>query len=119
LAFFFDLGEEILGGIMDMSGDAIRDSKSLIRTRGRDFALKSSGSAFLAFILVSFIPYLAGWLRSSYLILVCVIDSTIVFYYVQLWKIHSSDDGRSIIRKLYLITTTFILVAVWMRITNF
>jgi geranylgeranylglycerol-phosphate geranylgeranyltransferase len=80
LAFFFDLGEEILGGIMDVSGDGIRGSRSLIRTRGRDFALKSSGLAFLAFILVSFIPYLAEWLGSSYLVLICVIDFTIIYY---------------------------------------
>ncbi len=118
LAFFFDLGEEILGGIMDVSGDAIRGSRSLIRTRGRDFALKASGLAFLAFILITFIPYLAGYLSSSYLALICVIDLIIMFYYVRLWKIHSPDEGRSIIRNLYLITTTFILVVVWMRIAN-
>jgi len=118
LAFFFDLGEEILGGIMDVSGDGIRGSRSLIRTRGRDFALKSSGLAFLAFILVSFIPYLAEWLGSSYLVLICVIDFTIIYYYSRLWKIHSPDEGRSIIRNLYLITTTFILAVVWMRIAN-
>lgn len=118
LAFFFDLAEEILGGIMDVSGDAIRDSKSLIRTRGRDFALKSSGLAFLAFILVSFIPHLVGWLGSGYLVLICATDLTIIFYYARLWKIHSPEEGRAIIRKLYLITTTFILVVVWMRIAN-
>jgi len=118
LAFFFDLGEEILGGIMDVSGDAIRDSRSLIRTRGRDFALKCSGLAFLAFILVSFIPYLTGWMKSSYLVLICVVDLAVIFYYARLWKIHSPDEGRSITRKLYLITTAFILVVVWMRIAN-
>jgi geranylgeranylglycerol-phosphate geranylgeranyltransferase len=118
LAFFFDLAEEILGGIMDVSGDAIRDSKSLIRTRGRDFALKSAGLAFLAFILVSFIPYLTGWMKSSYLVLICVVDLAIIFYYARLWKIHSPEEGRSIIRMLYMITTPFILVVVWMRIAN-
>jgi len=40
LAFFFDLGEETLGGIMDVSGDGVRGSRSLIRIKGRDFALK-------------------------------------------------------------------------------
>lgn len=118
LAFFFDLGEEILGGIMDVSGDAIRDSRSLIRTKGRDFALKSAGLAFLAFILVSFIPYLTGWMKSSYLVLTCAVDFAIIFYYASLCKIHSPDEGRSITRKLYLITTAFIIVVVWMRIAN-
>ena len=118
LAFFFDLGEEILGGIMDVSGDSIRGSQSLILTRGRDFALKSSGVAFLAFIFVSFIPYLAEWLGSSYLFLACLIDSIIVFYYTRLWKIQSPEEGRSIIRILYLTTTIFILVVVWVRIAN-
>jgi geranylgeranylglycerol-phosphate geranylgeranyltransferase len=118
LAFFFDLGEEILGGIMDVSGDEIRGSRSLIRTRGRDFALKSSGLAFSAFILLSLIPYLAGWLGSSYLVLTCLIDFSIIFYYSRLWKIHSEEEGRSIIRILYLITTTFVLAVVWMRYAN-
>lgn len=115
LAFFFDLGEEILGGIMDVSGDGIRGSRSLIRTRGRDFALKSSGLAFSAFILLSLIPYLAGWLGSSYLVLTGLIDIIIIYYYSRLWKIHSEEEGRSIIRILYLITTTFVLAVVWMR----
>ncbi len=118
LAFFFDLGEEILGGIMDVRGDAIRGSRSLIRTRGRDFALKSAGVAFSAFILISFAPYLKGFLGSSYLVLASVIDLNIIFYYARLWKIRSPEEGRAIIRNLYLITTAFIFVVVWMRIAS-
>jgi len=80
LAFFFDLGEEILRGIMDVRGDAIRGSRSLIRTRGRDFALKSAGVAFSAFILISFAPYLTGLMGWSYLAIAAVIDLTIIYY---------------------------------------
>ena len=69
LAFLFDLGEEIAGGAMDIEGDKLRHARSLAILKGRNFALRVSGLLFAAFVSLSFLPFLAGWLGNLYLAL--------------------------------------------------
>ncbi len=62
LAFIFDLGEEIINGVLDAEGDKKRNSRSIALTKGRRYALALAGLLFATFISISYIPYLAGWL---------------------------------------------------------
>ena len=59
-AFLVDFGEEIAGDAMDIEGDKKRASKSLAIMRGKDMALRISGTVFFILVLISFIPYILG-----------------------------------------------------------
>ncbi|MFH1523641.1 MAG: UbiA family prenyltransferase [Chloroflexota bacterium] len=102
MAFFIDLGEEIAGDAMDMEGDKQRDSKSIAILRGKKFALRLSGSLFGLVVLISFVPVLFQWLGTSYLIMISVTDILIVLCVVRLLKTKTPEEGRRVMRWIYL-----------------
>ena len=69
LAFLFDLGEEIASDAMDVEGDS---RPVVTEHRGEDAAGRtpsdSRALAFALFIVLTFLPVLAGWLGQVYLI---------------------------------------------------
>ena len=102
LAFMFDLAEEIAGGAMDVSGDALRKVESLARIYGRSKALEISLLLYALVIAVTFLPVAEGWLGNVYLALAVIIDSLIAYLAVALYKSKTPEEGRSKIRDLYL-----------------
>lgn len=56
IAFFCGLGREVMKGIEDVEGDAIRSVRSIARLFGTDFAAKIASTFFLISILLSFLP---------------------------------------------------------------
>jgi geranylgeranylglycerol-phosphate geranylgeranyltransferase len=56
VAFFVGLGREIMKGIMDMEGDALRDVKTVARTRGPDKAKFIAVSLYVLGMLLSPLP---------------------------------------------------------------
>ncbi|HLO33146.1 MAG TPA: UbiA family prenyltransferase [Anaerolineales bacterium] len=101
-AFLIDLAEEIAGDAMDMEGDRKRGSLSIALTMGRDKALDISAFLFLLVVLLSYVPFGSGWLGMSYLLLVCVMDVTVIFFTLRLLKSRTSAEGRSAMRGIYL-----------------
>ena len=101
-AFLIDLGEEIAGDAMDIEGDKLRTSKSIAITLGRDVALRISCAVFLILSLISFIPYLFGWLGITYLIIISFADCITVFSAVKLLKSQTPDEGRRYMRWIYI-----------------
>jgi len=103
LAFLIDLSEEIAGDAMDMEGDKKRDSNSIAIRMGREFALRISGFLFALVILISFIPYLFGWLGIGYLVMISVIDLAVIYFTIKLLKSQTSEGGRFYMRRIYLL----------------
>ena len=101
-AFLIDLAEEIAGDAMDMEGDKKRDSQSIALRMGRDAALRLTAFLFLLVVLLSFVPFVFGWLGVSYLLLVAIMDITVVFFTIRLLKSKTSTAGRSAMRGIYL-----------------
>lgn len=112
IAFFFDLGEEIAGGAMDVEGDAKRGIKSLARIRGREFALRTSAAIFALVILLTVLPYLFGWLGFTYLVLVVFLDLGVIFFTYGLLRSSTPSEGRGKIRSLYVSMLIFIVVLI-------
>ncbi|MCS7118532.1 MAG: UbiA family prenyltransferase [Archaeoglobaceae archaeon] len=56
IAFFCGLGREIMKGIEDIRGDAIRNVKTIARLYGAEFAAKMSSIFFLIAIILSLFP---------------------------------------------------------------
>ncbi|HEX9331289.1 MAG TPA: UbiA family prenyltransferase [Anaerolineales bacterium] len=101
-AFLIDLAEEIAGDAMDMEGDRKRGSKSIAIMMGRDTALRITASLFILVILLSYIPFIFGWLGRSYLILVCIMNVTVILFTIRLLRSRTSEEGRSAMRGIYL-----------------
>lgn len=117
LAFLFDLGEEIAGGAMDKEGDRERSARSLANRKGQKFALRVTGLLFAAFVALSLVPFLAGWLGYSYLAVMLAADCATSYFTFKLLNSKNPVDGRKQIRHLYL-TLTFAIIAITiLRIT--
>ena len=91
LAFLFDLGEEIASDAMDVIGDSLRSSKSIAKRKSRTYALRLSVMIFIIFIILSFLPFLMGWLGYVYLLLIVVTD---LLYIVFFHSASSEQNGR-------------------------
>lgn len=116
LAFLFDLGEEIAGGAMDIEGDKQRHARSLAILKGRNFALRVSGLLFAAFVSLSFLPFLAGWLGNLYFALVTASDLGVVYFTFRLLTNQTPQEGRKRIRELYLTLTIAVIAIVISRL---
>ena len=103
LAFLIDLGEEIAGDAMDMEGDQKRGSRSIAIRRGKSFALRISSYLFGLVILVSFVPLLLGWMGIGYLVMIALMDPAMIFFSAKLLKSRTPEEGRSYMRRIYLI----------------
>lgn len=101
-AFFVDLAEEIAGDAMDMEGDRKRDSKSIAIRMGRDAALRISAALFALVVLISFIPYILGWLGETYLLLISLLGLSVLFFTGKLLRSRTPAEGRSSMRGIYL-----------------
>ena len=112
IAFVFDLAEEIASDVMDMEGDAKRGSKSIARIRGRNYALNVSTVSFIFVIVLTFIPYLNGWLGLGYLIPVLFLNLVIAFNVYGLNRSTSIKEGRAKLRALYLSMLVFVVIVI-------
>jgi len=66
IAFLAGVGREVLKGIMDYEGDAVRDTKTIARTRGIGYAARVSAICTLAAVSLSPIPFLSRASGSFY-----------------------------------------------------
>ncbi len=109
MAFFVDLGEEIAGDAMDMEGDKKRGSRSIALLKGRRYALRISIALWGVVILLSLVPALMGWLGSSYLPTIMIMDVVLVYFSIKLWTSQTPEAGRKAMRGAYLGATLGIL----------
>lgn len=110
LAFIFDLSEEIINGVLDAKGDEERSSKSIAIVYGRKAAMRLSSALFASFIVISFIPYLTGWLGFLYLGMVSCVDIAVIILLVELnTRSGRIEEERRIVRFLYITMLLFII----------
>ena len=110
LAFIFDLSEEIINGALDAKGDEKRGSKSIAIRYGRRTAIRSAGVLFASFIVISFIPFAAGWLGIVYLIMVSCVDIAVIILFSKLKTENGRiEEDRRIVRSLYITMQLFII----------
>lgn len=113
LAFLFDLGEEIAADAMDVIGDELRSSKSIAKRKNKTYALRLSGAIFIIFIILSFLPFLMGWLGYVYLLLIVVTDICISYFSSRLLLSKTIEEGRIQIRRLYLTWGMFVAIFIF------
>ncbi|WP_457549766.1 UbiA family prenyltransferase [Archaeoglobus sp.] len=74
LAFLSGLGREIMKGIEDVEGDALRDVKSVARVKGVDFAYKLSATLIALAVLLSPLPLIHYGFNLLYILPVAIAD---------------------------------------------
>jgi len=108
LAFLFDLGEEIASDAMDVKGDELRSSRSIAMRKGKSYALRLSAGIFAIFIMLTWLPFLMGWLGYDYLLLILPADLLMSYFSRRLMHSSTIEEGRAQIRRLYLTWGMFI-----------
>lgn len=116
LAFVFDLAEEIANGAMDAEGDRLRGSRSLAIVKGKKFALGVSGLLYAAFIALTFVPYVLGWLGPAYLAFVIVTDLAVAYFVYRLLRSDTPQEGKRRTRQLYLALFLFVVALIVARL---
>jgi len=74
LAFIASMGREILKGIVDVTGDAIKGIRSVAVKKGNLYAAKQGASFFLTAVVLSVLPIAFGIVSYYYIPLVIISD---------------------------------------------
>ncbi len=112
IAFLSGVAREVMKGIEDVEGDAIRNVKTVARVKGVEFASKLSASLFLIAVALSFFPflYLQGYrFDMKYMVPVIVTDAILVKISLELLRKHEPEDIRRF-RKQTLFALLFGLI---------
>ncbi len=107
ITFVAGLGREILKGIMDTEGDALRN----VRTIARKYGTKTAASLAVSFILIAIfltpIPFFYSFNKSlSYLLLVSITDFTLLIVCISILRDQSYINAKKARERSLL---TFIL----------
>lgn len=117
IAALIDLGEEIAADAMDIKGDQLIYSNSLAIKFGKLIAIKTSVSIFFLVILLSFIPFILKWFSAIYLIPIGIMDISIAYPALRLLK-SENEEGRKLIRRVYLGAISGIIIFIFMRLAG-
>lgn len=112
IAFLSGVAREIMKGIEDVEGDALRNVRTVARVKGVEFASKLSASLFLIAVALSFVPFLfvEGYvLDLKYLLPVLVTDFMLAKISFELLRKHKPEDIRKF-RKQTLLALLFGLI---------
>ncbi len=112
IAFLSGFGREIMKGIEDIEGDALRDVKTVARTAGAKIAAKLAAAFYVVAVAISPLPVLLlknYWMDPKYIIPVAVTDVTLLYVSAKLIKDHSKEAIKKY-RKQTLIAMMFGLI---------
>jgi len=117
MAFLINLGEEIAADAMDIEGDRQAGSRSLPVLLGRESALKTSGTIFLLVTVISFLPFVFGWIEWVYMFPILLMDIIILHSTIKL--LNSKIVNRRIyIRWIYLSGLIAILIFIILKMVR-
>lgn len=109
IAFLSGLGREIMKGIEDVKGDALRNVRSVARVKGEEFAAKAAAALYISAVALSPLPLIyEEYVDVKYVFPVAVCDALILSAAVRLLR-----DFENIpeLRRRTLIAMFFGLVA--------
>lgn len=86
LAFLANTGREILKGIPDIEGDAIRGIRSIARTMGVEMAARMSILFFLSAVALSWVPLYLGFVSVLYAPFILVTDLGFIYLSYLVYK---------------------------------
>jgi len=109
MAFFIDLGEEITGDALDLEGDQQRGAKSVARSMGKPFALRTAVVMWSIVILLGWIPVLTGQMGLVYVLTILAVDALIIYFSVRLMHTDDVSTQRRCMKGIYIGATLVVL----------
>jgi geranylgeranylglycerol-phosphate geranylgeranyltransferase len=89
MAFLSGFGREVMKGIVDVKGDALRDVKTIARVYGIGKAKIISVIFYMIAVLLTFFPFIfdmSGFRNHAYLFLILIADSLFAYVCYELYK---------------------------------
>jgi len=117
MAFFIDLGEEITGDALDMEGDLKRGARSVARSMGKKFALRTAVALWGIVILLGWLPVLCGSMGVAYTVTILVVDALIIFFSIRLLRTDDVSTQRQCMKGIYMGATLVVLAFLIGQIT--
>ncbi|MFQ5711203.1 MAG: UbiA family prenyltransferase [Candidatus Geothermarchaeales archaeon] len=96
ISLLANMGREVAKGIMDVEGDAARGIKTVALRHGVSMASKLTSIFLFASIILSWLPYVFGWLGIPYLIFIAVADVVIAHSGIRVLSKRGSKEIGSI-----------------------
>lgn len=93
-AFLSGVGREVIKGISDVEGDALRNVRSIARVKGVRAASYTGALFFLLAVATSQVPTILGKVGLPYLIVIGITD--IFFIFLSVWIIKNNDSARKV-----------------------
>ncbi|MFH7860264.1 MAG: hypothetical protein QXR03_04635, partial [Candidatus Aenigmatarchaeota archaeon] len=108
--FIANTGREIIKGIADVEGDAIKDIKSIARLFGNKIAAKIGALFFIIAVLLSFIPLIYNLVYPlSYIPLVIITDVGFILSSYKIIKISTKENALKIKKNVLIWMLTALL----------
>ena len=104
------LGREIIKGISDVKGDALRGIRSIARIRGKRFAGILGGALYVAAVSVSPFPYLLNLVSWPYIVIVSLADMGFIYSAISIIKNPSRAEALKV-KKMTLLWMLIALIA--------
>ncbi|MEM4227694.1 MAG: geranylgeranylglycerol-phosphate geranylgeranyltransferase [Candidatus Caldarchaeum sp.] len=107
LAFLANTGREVIKGITDVEGDAVRGVATIARKSGLRTASRVGAGFYIAAVMLSPLPYLLEVVNILYLLLVAVADAGFVYSSIRI--IRNPEPGEA--KKQKNLTLLWMLLA--------
>ena len=91
--FLSNLGREIIKGISDVEGDALRGIKSIARVRGSGCAAKLGAAFYISAVALSPLPYLLNLVSPIYVPIVAAADLGFLYSAYSIVKDHGRENA--------------------------
>jgi geranylgeranylglycerol-phosphate geranylgeranyltransferase len=102
LAFLANMGREVIKGIADIEGDALREVLTVARRRGSRRASQIGAGFIIAAVALSPLPTLLGILGWTYLYLVTIADVGFLYSVAKILLDPSRQTARKVKRELLI-----------------
>ncbi len=93
LAFLANTGREVIKGISDVEGDALRGVKSIARSIGEKRAAILGAVLYVSAVCLSPLPYILGYVSFLYVPIVLVCDAGFIYSSVSIIKSPTKDNA--------------------------
>jgi len=97
--FLSNTGREVIKGISDVEGDALRGVKSVARTLGLEAAARIGATLYLSAVAISPLPYLLGLVSWIYMPVVVVADIGFIYSAISILREPSPSNSLKVKRQ--------------------
>ncbi|MEM0205247.1 MAG: UbiA family prenyltransferase [Nitrososphaerota archaeon] len=96
LAFLANTGREVIKGISDVEGDALRGVRSVARSMGERSAAILGAALYVSAVCLSPLPYILGYVSFLYIPIVLVCDAGFIYSSISIIRSPSKENAINV-----------------------